>query len=47
MRMTIVAGLILTGAASAAETLNVKVIERQDKVDGYDYFTVYNNVAVP
>ena len=47
MRSTfILAGLILIGAASAsAQTLNVKVVDRQDKEDAYDYVAVYNNVA--
>ena len=44
---TVGAGMILAFAASAsAQTLNVKVIDRQDKEDGYDYAAVYNNVAV-
>jgi len=42
-----VAGLILVCAASAsAQKLTVKIIDRQDKEDVYDYAAVYNNVAV-
>jgi len=42
-----VAVLILAGAASApAQKLTVKIIDRQDKEDTYDYAAVYNNVAV-
>ena len=42
-----VAGLILVCAASAsAQKLEVKIIDRQDKEDEYDYAAVYNNVAV-
>ena len=42
-----VAALILAGAASAsAQKLTVKIIDRQDKEDTYDYAAVYNNVAV-
>jgi hypothetical protein len=48
MQRTIaVASLILMAAASAgAQKLNVKIIDRQDKEDQYDYAAVYNNVAV-
>jgi hypothetical protein len=48
MKWTIaVAGLILVCAASAsAQRLEVKIIDRQDKEDAYDYAAVYNNVAV-
>ena len=42
-----VTGIILVCAASAsAQNLDVKIIDRQDKEDGYDYVAVYNNVAV-
>jgi hypothetical protein len=48
MRGTIaLAGVILAYAASAsAQKLQVKIVDRQDKEDGYDYAAVYNNVAV-
>lgn len=48
MKRTIaVAGLIFTSAVSAgAQKLNVKIVDRQDKEDQYDYAAVYNNVAV-
>jgi hypothetical protein len=42
-----IAGLILVCAFSAtAQKLNVKIVDRQDKEDQYDYAAVYNNVAV-
>jgi hypothetical protein len=42
-----VAVLIPVCASSAsAQKLSVKIIDRQDKEDGYDYAAVYNNVAV-
>jgi hypothetical protein len=42
-----IAGLVLVCATSAsAQKLNVKIIDRQDKEDQYDYAAVYNNVAV-
>ena len=45
--MIAVAGLILVFAASAsAQRLDVKIVDRQDKEDDYDYAAVYNNVAV-
>ena len=48
MQRTIaVASLVLVAAASAgAQKLNVKIVDRQDKEDQYDYAAVYNNVAV-
>jgi hypothetical protein len=47
MKWTIAIGLILVCAASAlAQRLEVKIIDRQDKEDAYDYAAVYNNVAV-
>ena len=46
-RMIVVGGLILMAAVSAgAQKLNVKIVDRQDKEDQYDYAAVYNNVAV-
>ena len=42
-----IAGLVLVCASSAsAQRLEVKIIDRQDKEDSYDYAAVYNNVAV-
>ena len=42
-----VAGLILVWAVSAsAQKLDVRIVDRQDKEDQYDYAAVYNNVAV-
>jgi hypothetical protein len=42
-----ITGLVLVCACSAsAQKLNVKIIDRQDKEDSYDYAAVYNNIAV-
>jgi len=42
-----IAGLILVCALPAsAQKLSVKIIDRQDKEDEYDYAAVYNNIAV-
>jgi hypothetical protein len=38
--------LILSAASASAQLLEVKVIDRRDKDDQYDYAAVYNNVAV-
>jgi len=48
VRWTIpIAGLLLVCAASSsAQKLDVKVIDRQDKEDEYDYAAIYNNVVV-
>ena len=48
MKWTIcIAGLVLSCATSAlAQKLDVKIINRQDNEEGYDYVAVYNNVAV-
>lgn len=46
MRLAIV-GLILACAASvSAQKLDVKILDRQDKEDEYDYAAVFNNIAV-
>ena len=46
-RMIAILSLTLVCAVSApAQLLQVKVIDRQDKEDSYDYAAVYNNVAV-
>jgi hypothetical protein len=42
-----IAGVFLMCSASAfAQKLDVKIVDRQDKEDAYDYAAVYNNVAV-
>ena len=44
-----VLGLILmciSTASSSAQLLNVKIFDRHDNEDSYDYVAVYNNVAV-
>jgi hypothetical protein len=48
MRLTsVIVGAILVCAVSAsAQKLEVKVIDRQDKEDNYNYSAVYDNVAV-
>jgi hypothetical protein len=41
------AGLVLSCSSFAlAQKLEVKIVDRQDKEDQYDYATAYNNVAV-
>jgi hypothetical protein len=43
----VIAGLLLlSGFSVAAQKLEVKIIDRQDKEDTYDYAAVYNNTAV-
>jgi hypothetical protein len=45
--LSVVLGLALVFAASAsAQKLDVKIVDRQDKQDSYQYAAVYNNVAV-
>jgi hypothetical protein len=40
-------GLVLMCASSAsAQKLNVKIIDRQDDQDAYDYVAMHNNIAV-
>jgi hypothetical protein len=48
MKSTIIAaGVLLASVLSAsAQKLDVKIVDRQDKEDSYDYAAVYNNVAV-
>jgi hypothetical protein len=48
MKWTIAAlGLLLAcGTTVSAQMLDVKIIDRQDKADDYNYAAVYNNVAV-
>jgi hypothetical protein len=42
-----IAAMVLVCSASVfAQKLDVKVIDRQNKEDSYDYVGVYNNVAV-
>jgi hypothetical protein len=42
-----IAGLVLVCAGSAsAQKLQVKIIDRRDNEDSYDYAAVYNNIAV-
>jgi hypothetical protein len=45
-RFLAVLSLLLCSVAISAQKLNVKVIDRQDKDDSYDYAAVYNNTAV-
>lgn len=48
MKMTeVIAGLLLSCSLHlAAQRLEVKIIDRQDKEDSYEYAAVYNNTAV-
>jgi hypothetical protein len=41
-----IAVLLTTALSAAAQKLDVKIVDRQDKQDSYDYAAVYNNVAV-
>lgn len=38
--------ILVSAPAASAQMLTVKVVDRQDKEDTYDYAAVYNNVAV-
>jgi hypothetical protein len=38
--------MCICSASVSAQMLNVKIIDRQDREDSYDYAAVYNNVAV-
>jgi hypothetical protein len=47
--IVVVFGILLMCICSAsvsAQMLNVKIIDRQDREDSYDYAAVYDNVAV-
>ena len=46
INLTAVCVFLLCTGAAAAQKLNVKVLDRQDKEDSYEYAAVYNNVAV-
>ncbi|WP_260738206.1 hypothetical protein [Tunturiibacter lichenicola] len=38
--------IVMTAIPASAQKLAVKIIDRQDKDDSYDYAAVYDNVAV-
>src|ERR1700733_11172376 len=46
MKLAIAVLILLSASSASAQKLNVKIIDRQDKEDSYDYVAVYNNVAV-
>src|ERR1700733_14045834 len=46
MKLAIAVLILLSASSASAQKLNVKIIDRQDKEDSYDYAAVYNNVAV-
>jgi len=46
MKLAIVGLALICAASASAQKLEVKVIDRQDKEDSYDYVAVYNNTAV-
>jgi hypothetical protein len=47
MRLLFIAVLLIfTLTPAFGQKLDVKIIDRQDKEDSYDYVAVYNNVAV-
>lgn len=43
---TVAAIILMFAATASAQKLQVKIIDRQDREDTYDYAAVYNNVAV-
>jgi hypothetical protein len=46
MKFAIAAVLLACAVPLTAQRMNVKIIDRQDKEDQYDYAAVYNNIAV-
>jgi hypothetical protein len=46
MKFAIAAVLLAYAVPLPAQKMNVKIIDRQDKEDQYDYAAVYNNIAV-
>lgn len=46
LKIAITGLFLMCTIASWAQKLDVKIIDRQDKEDSYDYAAVYNNVAV-
>jgi hypothetical protein len=38
--------VVVCAVFTTGQKMNVKIVDRQDKEDGYDYVAVYNNVAV-
>jgi hypothetical protein len=46
MKLAIVGLALVCVASASAQKLQVKVIDRQDKEDSYDYVAVYNNITV-
>ncbi|HEX4067108.1 MAG TPA: hypothetical protein VHZ09_13885 [Acidobacteriaceae bacterium] len=46
LQLALTLAISLWAASAAAQKLAVRVVDRQDKQDQYDYSAVYNNVAV-
>jgi hypothetical protein len=46
MKIAIAVLALVCASSVSAQKLNVKIIDRQDKEDSYDYAAVYNNIAV-
>lgn len=46
MKFITVILILVCAVPASAQKLTVKIIDRQDKEDGYDYAAIYNNVAV-
>jgi len=46
MKLAIAVLILVCASSASAQKLNVKIIDRQDKEDSYDYAAVYNNIAV-
>jgi hypothetical protein len=46
LKLAIAGVIVICGFSASAQKLDVKVVDRQDKEDSYDYVAVYNNTAV-
>ena len=46
MREVVAALIVICCASASAQKMQVRVLDRQDKEENYDYAAVYNNVAV-
>jgi hypothetical protein len=46
MKLAIASLLLVCATSASAQKVDVKIIDRQDREDEYDYAAVYNNIAV-
>src|ERR1700688_4668846 len=46
MKLAIASLLLVCATSASAQKLDVKIIDRQDREDEYNYAAVYNNIAV-